>query len=307
LTYRAPVSPAERARLKRQAYLRDIGVGGYTDAAPIQSRIRFLHDELGITYDTIADRSGADVETVKMHYRGFRWPDKEPVTTCVKETERKILGARFTPADGYKFPAVGIRRRLQALQAAGFTLAVVAELTEKDIRQVHATMSGKTNKHFVTTPFAQAVITAYEKLETADPKDWGVKPQAYGQAKTRAKANGYVGPGCWDDDTIDDPDALPEYTGSCGTSAGWEIHKRDKIPLCPPCEAAGDGKPHFSGTKLRALREKAGYSRRMITDRLGMDESTIFYWETGRSTPRRKMKLDLVLQLLDATYEDVCE
>lgn len=315
MTYQAPVGPDERARLKRLAYLRDIGVGGYTSSTPVRARVRFLHDELGVTYDTIADRSGVDAETVKMHYRGYRWPDLAQVTTCTKGTERRILGARFSPSDGYRFPAVGIRRRLQALQAAGFTLAVTSGLVERDTRQVHATMSGRTNKHFVTSPFAQAVITAYDKLQYARPEDWGVAPRASAHALTRSRANSYAPPTCWDQDTIDDPDAVPEWTGACGTPLGYRIHRREGIPVCPPCQAADGardkdapgGLPGFSPGKLRALREDRGLSRRQLSDAVGVDDSTVYYWETGRSAPSRQNKIDLLLSVLGATIEDLCE
>ena len=39
----------------------------------------------------------------------------------------------------------------------------------------------------------------------------------------------------------------------------------------------------------------------------GVHAATLQYWEDGRSLPERQFKLDAVLDVLDATYEDVCE
>ena len=117
------------------AYLRSIGASGYTSAAPMDARIRFLHDQRGITFVTIADRCGVNLGTVKAHYHG-RWSDGEPTGDCFMGVARKVLSAKFGPEDGYRFPAVGIRRRLQALQAGGFPLSVPAELLGRDRTQV---------------------------------------------------------------------------------------------------------------------------------------------------------------------------
>lgn len=300
------VPGSDRARLKRLAYLRDTGVNGYTDAAPTQARIRSLHSR-GITFGAIGERAGIDIETVKMQYRGFRWPDRAPVTACFKRTERAILGARFTPADGYRFPTVGVRRRLQALQAAGFTLAVVRELTGKDIKQIHATMSGKSNWTFITAANAQLFIGAYSKLQCGRPEDWGVGAPKIALTKTRAGKNGYAPPTCWDDDTIDDPDAFPEWTGECGTTVGYRVHEREGIPFCGPClSAAPESDLVFSGAKLKELRLARGLSQGALEKKIGFGKGQLHHWESGRNVPR-KGPLAALMSELDVTFEDVSE
>ena len=45
--------------------------------------------------------------------------------------------------------------------------------------------------------------------------------------------------GAWDDDTIDDPAAFPDWTGKCGTPDGYDAHYKMKIlPSCQPCRDA---------------------------------------------------------------------
>lgn len=41
--------------------------------------------------------------------------------------------------------------------------------------------------------------------------------------------------GAWDEDTLDDPDAAPDWTGRCGTPGGAEAHRRRGTPTCQAC------------------------------------------------------------------------
>lgn len=304
-----------RAHEKRMAYLRSVGVGGYTSADPIQRRIRFLHDQLGISLGVISDRSGVDKETIKAHYHGVRRQTGESIDSCTKLTERKILGARFTPSDSYRFPSIGIRRRLQALQYAGYPLKALSALTGMSTAQVHATMCGKASKDFVRRENAELFIAAYDKLQSTTPEDWGVEPTPIKQARTRSRKNGYAPATCWDQDTIDDPDAIAEWTGACGTAQGYRIHRREGIPSCGPCIKAKDERPqvevaviqNFSHRKMTEARERKGITRTRFASLLQVHESTVYYWEIGKSAPSRQDKIDLILSILDVTIEELTE
>lgn len=314
MSYRHPETDEERSRYKRMEYLRTIGVGGFTPAGPVQKRVRYLHDRLGLSFEQIAQRSGVDVETVKMHHRGHRWDDNAPVEVCTKATERGILGARFQPGEGYWFPAFGVRRRLHALQAAGFNLECIATVSGKPLRDVNRMMTGGANT--LRPESARVYIAAYEKLEHTDPADWGVSQFASRYNKGRAAKHGYAPPWCWDIDTIDDPDAHPEWTGACGTPEGLRIHYRDRIPTCQACldsrerkpfPAAGSVKSSFSGTKLTRIRERQGMSIKGLAFRLGVDKGTVYYWETGRSAPRDQARLDQLTKVLGCLDTDLME
>ena len=300
----------DRSKEKRQEYLRAVGLAGYVPAGPVQQRLRFLHDKRGVTFDVLAERTGMDRETVLMQYRGTNKAG-QVIRSCHMATERKILGAKFKPGDGAWFPAVGIRRRLQALAVAGFTAPFLADrLPVGDYRILHNTLSGRKSKGLVKAEFADAVITLYDKLHDADPVEEGVLAQASSRCRNFARRHGYAPPSCWDGDTIDDPEAEPEWTGRCGTWWGWHIHQRDGIPMCDRCAPHADSEPYpgFDGHRLRALRERKGYSRVRLADQVeGINASTIQYWEDGRSKPVRQNKIDRVLSVLDATLEDVCE
>jgi transcriptional regulator with XRE-family HTH domain len=61
----------------------------------------------------------------------------------------------------------------------------------------------------------------------------------------------------------------------------------------------------FRPDLMRGLRESKGFSRHALASAAGICPETIQYWETGRSLPKYKKKLDAVLLLLGATWEDV--
>lgn len=304
-----------RAHAKRLAYLRAVGVGGYTDAGPVQRRIRFLHDQLRISLASIAERMGTDKETIKAHYHGINRKIDEPLTKCTRVVERKVLTARFIPADSYRFPAVGIRRRLQALQCAGYPLKVISGLTGKTIAQIHATMCGKSSRGFVLRENAELFIAAYDKLQFTSPEEWGVEPVPIKQTRTRSRKNGYAPATCWDPDTIDDPDVFAEWTGMCGSIEGHRIHRREGIPMCGPCREAMKLKPAvptgtiygFSHRKMTEARERRGFTKAQLARLIGVHETTVYYWEAGQARPSRQDKIELILSALDVTIEELTE
>lgn len=299
----------DRSKEKRQEYLRAVGLAGYVPAGPVQERLRFLHDRRGVTFEVLAERTGVDRETVLMQYRGTNKAGKV-IRSCHMATERKVLGARFKPGDGAWFPSVGIRRRLQALAVQGFTAPFLADrLPVADYRILHNTLSGRKSKGLVRAEFADAVIALYDKLHDADPVAEGVLAQASSRCRNFARRHRYVPRSCWDPDTIDDPAAIPEWTGACGTWIGARAHTREGIPMCPACAPhdLGVTVPGFSASKLRALRERSGLSRASLGELVGVNASTIQYWEEGRSVPEREWKIDKLLSVLDATFEDVTE
>lgn len=294
-------------REKHLRYLKDRGLAGYVPAGPVQERIRYLHDKRGIIFDTIAERVGLNVETIKMQYRGTD-KNHKVIQSCEYATQKAILGARFAPEDCTYYPALGIRRRLQALHYAGFTGPfLAARLPVATYRALHLTTTGKKSVFMVGAGFARAVIDLHDQLIKTNPEAAGINFQSASRCRTYAVRAGYVPHTCWDPYTYDDPDALPEWTGRCGTVLGTRIHRRENIPMCEACSTFDfDPRlPGFQGDRFRALREKRGVSRREMAEAVGMNESGIVFWEQGRSVPARQFKIDAALSYLDATFEDV--
>jgi len=263
---------------------------------------QMIADQVGVHY-TLGSKVRRGVIST-MHRDTFQAVMKlRPVRpgTVLTGTRGKVhSGAYGSPA--------GTVRRIQALRADGFPgrllgdqLGVSYEAVGQLARRPRRTVMESTRVD---------VAELYAELEGKLPGDFGVTGPAAGKCSTMARRAGYAPRSCWDDDTIDDPEAFPDWTGRCGTPFGMVVHRREDIPVCGPCGEAFTGElyPGFQPHLLRRLREKAGLSRTALGAMVwGVNESTIQYWEDGRSAPTRQFKLDRVLEALDATYEDVCE
>jgi hypothetical protein len=130
--------------------------------------------------------------------------------------------------------AAGSIRRIQALGVAGWPIARLARETGLTPYRLARLMTAST----VPLESARAVAAVYARYAIASPGLCGVSHIQASAARDRAAAAGWAPGAAWDEDTIDDPDARPEWTGHCGTTRGADLHERHGIPLCPPCEAA---------------------------------------------------------------------
>ncbi|MFD6740741.1 hypothetical protein ACWHA6_37965 [Streptomyces anthocyanicus] len=133
-------------------------------------------------------------------------------------------------------PAAGTVRRLQALAVSGWPVSRLCRETGLSPYRVDRLLMGVTRA--VSVDDARAVAVVYERLGAASPGLCGVSHIAARGARERAAAARWAPPAAWDDDTIDDPQAIPQWTGYCGTVRGALAHERDGLPLCPPCEDA---------------------------------------------------------------------
>jgi DNA-binding XRE family transcriptional regulator len=68
------------------------------------------------------------------------------------------------------------------------------------------------------------------------------------------------------------------------TQEGWAVFRAARITyrVTPRRRRSG-----WSGEKVKALREFAGWSQQEMADHLGMRQQTISEWETGKYQPRR--------------------
>lgn len=207
---------------------------------------------------------------------------------------------------GAKVDSTGTVRRMQALRADGFPGHVLGD--QLGVSYEAVAQLARTDRALVLRSTRDDVARLYAELDGKTPADFGVPSNIIGKCSTWARRAGYAPRSCWDSDTIDDPAARPEWTGRCGTVFGWHIHQTDGIPPCQPCiDAQHSGSVVFSGELFRGFREGKGLSRERLAQKIGVNASTIQYWETGRSLPTRQNKLDLALRVLDVTLEEVCE
>lgn len=223
-----PCKPCRQAKLstrKRLDVARQLGRGARVDAEPARAHLQLLHATM--SWSKIAEATGCDPRGMQLLIRGER-------REINRTTHDKILAVKPTPtpSPGMYLDATGLRRRLQALGAIGYSCIYIAKRIKTADARLHLIANGKQST--VRYVLARRIIAVYDELsDTPAPK---------GRSRTRvvrnAEANNWAGPVAWDDDTIDDPQAAPEWTGHCGTDRGWWSHRQQNIPVCVACDEA---------------------------------------------------------------------
>jgi hypothetical protein len=108
--------------------------------------------------------------------------------------------------DQARIDPTGTRRRIEALQVRGFNMIAVAGRCGIPSRYFQKAMVAPK----VTARIARAVRDVYGLWWDADPMDHGVKDWVADRTRRAAQRRGWHGPLAWDDDTIDDPAAVPQ-------------------------------------------------------------------------------------------------
>lgn len=321
---RGDMTPEELAVARRQASHRDamhkLGRPLNVPAQPVLDYVALL-ESMGMSKGSIAEAAGLHVSTVVS--AATRPPNKVHPRTMRRITADKIMAVQFTAPTGIdgpgslgaKMPAHGVTRRIQALVAHGYPYLFLArELgygTRVECVRQFATRPQYKWAHYLTL---ERIKKLYDRLQYDKPAEHGVT--AYGSSRARVAAFDWDGrpfapPGCWDDDTIDDPDAEPEWTGACGSAKGYRIHLREDIPVCPPCREAysrerTDGRRPIPPANIARVRLDHNLTRTELGDMLGVDSGLIRNWETGRSRPRAPM-VDVLCDVLEIDAEILFE
>lgn len=300
-------SEAEKAARRRQKYLRSVGRPSRVTGERFlraQSKLR-SYLARGMTASRISEQTGIGMST--LHYI----PKNSGILAKHYEA---IMRMEFQQPEGCTLiDATGTRRRLGAMWRDGFPLPFIAERLGRTHRTylqrvVRGGLPRSVRPHTVTAELAADIRDLYDKLEASKPEDFGIEPGAVSRSNTWAAKKGIAPRHCWDPDTIDDPEAIPEWTGACGTAEGLRIHQREGIPACPACSKVNLGPAHgtfsLNPARLQEARERAGLSLVEVGQRVGVHNSTVYYWETGRSAPRSRNIIDRYLAVLDLNPED---
>ncbi|MFB6873712.1 hypothetical protein [Streptomyces sp. NPDC056323] len=192
-------------------------------SGPTTAHVRNLIAQ-GWSRSQIADVSGCTEAAVARVARGVH-------PTVRADLSRRILAAQptiRTVNERTSVAAIGTIRRVRALIAVGYPLIAIAEASG-----ITKTALGHIVNHendTLTARHARAVAATY--------RAWSERPGTSVRSRKRAVANGWPPPAAWDDDTIDDPAAVADWTGACGTDRGWWMHTLQKLPMCERCTAA---------------------------------------------------------------------
>lgn len=324
---RGEMTPTELAAARRKAKYADCllkaGRPTLVPAAPAHEHLAALA-ERGMDARDMAKQSGMSVTTCRDLIRGRR-PDKhgvqgKPLKKLYRDTVERALTVTFQEPEtsevqsGPRTNGIGTARRVQAMMANGFSLRVVAGILGTSEQWTWQLAIHRWPLTLTRT--AKSVAEMYEKYQHVDPFDYGLTKFAVSRAKSAANRRGYAPSYCWDEDTIDDPEAKPEWTGACGTEEGYRIHIREtlqgkSLPLCMPCREAvetrpaGPQQPVFRRDEFDRLLTEAKLSPRALAEHGYGDvniRETLYAWRTGRRTPRTMRDIE---RLADALRVDV--
>ena len=231
-----------RAYSKHRIYLIHTGRSLLTDAAPTRSHLRYLMAH-GDALTNIARQVGRPRSSLAAIVNGTN----KRINRQVANTILAIRPGNAT-ASNWSVPAIGSIRRVRALMAIGHPLKAIQDAAHME----HTAASYLVNGHRQTIhhELAQRVDKAYRQLCTT--RGTSVR------SMRRADREGWPPAAAWDDDTIDDPQAHPDWTGHCGTDRGWWMHKQQQLPACDRCEKAhaawlAERKHLPQGERFRAL------------------------------------------------------
>lgn len=266
------------------------------------------HDS-GMSYTQIADQVGTSRSTVaKLMQRHTETMHRDTYNLLLKLQPEPPARSGATRRGGAKVDPTTTTRRLRALVASGWTSKSMAPYIGMDQRNLSSLVLGKIK--FVYAITQREVATAYDKLQHMDPLANGTTPIGYGQAKARALSYGWAPTWAWDEDTIDDPAAPPEWTGACGTPEGYTIHLRERIKACQPCVDASRSEERtggsFSPTKFRILMEQRGFTTMTLAKLTDATDDSIRRWAGGERRPKGHF-LTAICSALDCTQEDLLD
>lgn len=141
-------------------------------------------------------------------------------------------------------PAIGATRRTRALYAIGISRLVLAAETG---------LSKDGINHLVNAEWETIDVRRMASILAAYNRLW-LLPGDSVKNRYRAQREGWAGPLHWNDESIDDPDGFPDWTGACGTVKGYKLHSRDASlpPPCAPCEQAARARRSTVDAELAA-------------------------------------------------------
>lgn len=203
-------TPLERAaNARRQRRARRLKAAGlwqpFMDAEPVRAHLRLIN-EAGMSYAAICQRLELPQSNSLQHLLWGRGGG--PGQQVRRETAELILAYWPSPSD---FPdcaridPMGTRRRVDALAVRGFSRVVIAGRIGMDATHFKKVLG----RDRVTARVARAVAAVYDEWWEADPLLLGFSPESVGRTRANARRAGLVSALAWDDDTIDDPRAVP--------------------------------------------------------------------------------------------------
>lgn len=212
-------TPPSSTYLWKKRYQLDYhrGLRRKTSPARALAHVLELRDRYGVGVMAIADAAGTSPLVISELLNG-------KCTGMMISTETAILKVHLgrimnRPHLNGRVPSVGTRRRLQALLTMGWR--------HQDLTPMLGFDSGQTMylKGMVTRRKHEATKRVYDQL-------WNKRGPADLRTLRTIEKAGYAPPLAWDDDSIDDPNALPDLGAKVYAQGRFRedvIHKSDAV------------------------------------------------------------------------------
>lgn len=180
------------------------------DAAPVRQHLERLY-AAGMTDGTVADKAGVSITAV-------RWARVGLNDSLLAVTAEAILGVHLAPGPTGLIPAVGARRRIQALAYIGWPMQNIADTAQNlghDLTAAAVRYTAQGRGDYVRTATHNAISAAYDELSMRLP----ARDRSSSMVRSKARKAGYAGPLAWDDI---DTDPAPRGLRNNATDAAAE-------------------------------------------------------------------------------------
>jgi hypothetical protein len=218
----------EAARVAKDRYCRLKAYGrwdsGFVPAEPVREHVLRLQG-YGIGLNRIAWLAGVSRGTIGKLLYGDPTRGQGPRTRVRRGFAERVFTVRprleYVAGNAVVDPT-GTRRRVQALVSIGWSQQRIADVARLDVNSLSRVLNGDRAVHGRTAlQVKRAFDELWDKPQYGD--DWRSRISA-NRARNYAAARGWVSPLAWDDDTIDDPQAVPDT----GSGSGF-VHAVDRF------------------------------------------------------------------------------
>ncbi|WP_333745550.1 hypothetical protein [Streptomyces sp. IBSBF 2950] len=207
-TMRTPAVLAARARRARHRR-RLIGYGlwnPFMPAEPVRAHLRTLA-ALGMPRKGVEEALGLNRNSLRHVAAGTH--GYKPGEKVTREIGEAVLG--FWPKltdfpDSASIDPTGTVRRVEALAVVGWSRAVLAARLGRS----YCSFKNSLKRDRISAALAKGVASLYDEVWDQRPEDHGVRGWVADRVRRDAEAAGFHGPLAWDDDSLDNPAALPQ-------------------------------------------------------------------------------------------------
>lgn len=181
-----------------------MGINGYVSTEPVRQHLAELR-ELGWTWEQIAAAAG--VSTWVPHHAGTGRTQR-----MLKDRADALLAIPVSPRESHRgVDSAGTRRRVQALAWMGWTCEEVARRAGTTYAALRTLILPRRR---ISYALAGRVAAVYGQLSMQQGPSKG--------AAGKARGLGFAPPLAWDDTTIDDPAAQPDWGDAPERGVAWD-------------------------------------------------------------------------------------